>query len=245
MSMRPLFGQFLTSTKMVVATMLVSLLSYCSAPEKKEAMIYGCPANTSMVQDIDLEAILAVSDSNVTEDFGLDDYVTFVDYNDSKIQELADKLTEDCNSKEEEAQALLDYVNGTIEYDWDEVLSLREYVRKPGKTLSDGKGDCEDVSILYASLLKSRGIETGLIVIPGIIPWPKSWLQVENPKVNQGGFGHIAVAVEGDFPGQPYQEVGGKNYYFAETTGNKKNRWIVGVVPSQMKGMYSKLYLVD
>lgn len=42
--------------------------------------------------------------------------------------------------------------------------SIKDYVRHPEQTLKDKGGDCEDLSILYTSLLLNKGIEAGLIM---------------------------------------------------------------------------------
>jgi len=42
-----------------------------------------------------------------------------------------------------------------------------EYVQYPSETLKNKKGDCEDLSVLYVSVLESIGIKTSLLHIPG------------------------------------------------------------------------------
>lgn len=44
-----------------------------------------------------------------------------------------------------------------------------EYVQYPLETLSKRAGDCEDLSVLYATMLESVGIKTELILVPGHI----------------------------------------------------------------------------
>jgi tetratricopeptide (TPR) repeat protein len=44
-----------------------------------------------------------------------------------------------------------------------------DYVRFPLETLSDRAGDCDDLSVLYASLLESVGVSTAFITTPGHI----------------------------------------------------------------------------
>jgi tetratricopeptide (TPR) repeat protein len=44
-----------------------------------------------------------------------------------------------------------------------------DYIQFPAQTLSFGGGDCDDLSILYAALLESVGIETAFITVPGHI----------------------------------------------------------------------------
>ncbi|MCX8194011.1 MAG: hypothetical protein N3G19_01460 [Candidatus Pacearchaeota archaeon] len=42
--------------------------------------------------------------------------------------------------------------------------SLKDYVKHPEQTLEDKGGDCEDLSILYSSLLSAKDIQAGLII---------------------------------------------------------------------------------
>ncbi|MEM4152514.1 MAG: hypothetical protein QXK80_00100 [Candidatus Pacearchaeota archaeon] len=42
--------------------------------------------------------------------------------------------------------------------------SVKDYVKHPDQTLKDKGGDCEDLSILYSSLLIAKGFQAGLIV---------------------------------------------------------------------------------
>jgi tetratricopeptide (TPR) repeat protein len=44
-----------------------------------------------------------------------------------------------------------------------------DYLQFPAQTLETRAGDCDDLSILYASLLESAGIETAFVTIPGHI----------------------------------------------------------------------------
>lgn len=53
----------------------------------------------------------------------------------------------------------VDYVN--------DVNGVGEYVQFPYETLKNKNGDCEDLAILYASLLESIGVESVLLKLPG------------------------------------------------------------------------------
>lgn len=44
-----------------------------------------------------------------------------------------------------------------------------DYIEFPRRTLEDGAGDCDDLSILYASLLEAIGIGTAFVTVPGHI----------------------------------------------------------------------------
>jgi len=49
----------------------------------------------------------------------------------------------------------------------DDVPTIGDYVQLPMETLKKKNGDCEDLAILYSSLLESIGIKTAILVVPG------------------------------------------------------------------------------
>ena len=53
----------------------------------------------------------------------------------------------------------IDYVN--------DVPNVGDYVQLPYETLKRRNGDCEDLAVLYASLIESIGMESRIILIPG------------------------------------------------------------------------------
>ncbi|SFM29754.1 hypothetical protein [Methanolobus profundi] len=84
-----------------------------------------------------------------------------------------------------------------------------EYPRFPFETLYHGGGDCEDSSILLASLLYDMGYGVALIELPG----------------------HMAVGVKGNSALEgSYYEYSGIRYYYLETTNSG---WDVGVIPDE------------
>lgn len=111
----------------------------------------------------------------------------------------------------EKVEFLIDFVQ-SLPYVPDDVSSGRdEYPKYVIETLVEAGGDCEDSSILLASLLRSAsfGYGTVLLLLPG----------------------HMAVGVKGadDLPGS-YYEYGGSRYYYVETTGEG---WNVGEIPAE------------
>lgn len=84
-----------------------------------------------------------------------------------------------------------------------------EYPRFPFETLYHGGGDCEDSSILLASLLYDMGYGVALLELPG----------------------HMAVGVEGDdnLSGS-YYDYNGAKYFYLETSNSG---WDVGVIPDE------------
>jgi hypothetical protein len=94
--------------------------------------------------------------------------------------------------------------------------SYDEYPRYPIETLVDNGGDCEDTSILMASLLQMMGHDVALIELPG----------------------HMAVGISGKFSGF-YYEFEGKKYFYIETTGRG---WRIGEMPPEFTGLKANLY---
>jgi len=82
---------------------------------------------------------------------------------------------------------------------------IGDYPNFPLETLVDGEGDCEDTSILLASLLESMGYRVSLLLLPG----------------------HMAVGLAVDTTGAHWDEEG-VAYYYLETTANG---WEAGQVP--------------
>jgi len=98
------------------------------------------------------------------------------------------------------------------------------YARYPIETLVANGGDCEDTAILTASLIRSLGYGTVLIVFPGT---------PESP-------GHCAVGVKGDkgIFGSYYTYDDNK-YYYIETTSSG---WEIGEIPEDYKDVSAKIY---
>lgn len=90
-------------------------------------------------------------------------------------------------------------------------IAYDEYQRFPIETLVDGKGDCEDTSILFASLVDSLGMVSSLLISPT----------------------HCAVGISGGDLGDTFFEYGGKKYYYVETT---KSNLQIGQMPDIFKG---------
>ena len=61
------------------------------------------------------------------------------------------------------AKFALAFVQGGITYALDEPGF--EYPLYPLETLVDGKGDCEDTTILYVSLLRAQGISSSIVAV--------------------------------------------------------------------------------
>lgn len=142
----------------------------------------------------------------------------FVTSNEDVIKNLSDNL-ETLSEKEkfnslDKANLILKFVQN-IDYAYDNnTKGCIEYWRFPVETLVDKKGDCEDTSVLYASILDALGYDTVLLYY--------SWEQ--DDKI----IGHIAVGVNlDDAKGSYVIDKNGVKYYYCETT----NKFDVGEMP--------------
>lgn len=107
----------------------------------------------------------------------------------------------------------------SLPYTVDSVTSpYDEYPRYPAETLVDNGGDCEDTSILLASILDRMGYKVVLL----------------NP------LNHMAVGVKisGNISGSSW-EYKGDNYYYIETTGLN---WRIGQLPDRYKDAAATIY---
>ena len=102
-----------------------------------------------------------------------------------------------------------------------ETTSYDEYLRYPIETLVDNGGDCEDTSILLASILDSIGYSVVLLNLPY----------------------HLAVGVRcgEDMPGR-YSPYNGSNYYYLETTNPG---WKIGEIPQNYGFVSAYIYSIE
>lgn len=94
-----------------------------------------------------------------------------------------------------------------------------QYARYPLETLVEQKGDCEDTSILLASILKEMNQGAVLVMLPG------------EP-------GHMAVGIKGDNLPGTYYDYQGEKYYYVETTGIG---WSIGQIPDEYKNRKAQI----
>jgi hypothetical protein len=87
------------------------------------------------------------------------------------VRSFSSSETKGINSNENKAKAIFDALGEYgVRYVSDPNDPLGEgidYVQFPDETLEIKAGDCDDLAVLYASLLESIGIETELIYVPG------------------------------------------------------------------------------
>ncbi len=158
---------------------------------------------------------------------GISGYGFLVTTHDSYIQSLTDKLTqisdENGFSEYEKVSFTLAFVQ-SLPYTSDDVTTgWDEYPRFPIETLVDNGGDCEDTSILFATIIKQMGY--GVVFI--------------NPE------GHYAVGVLGEDTIEGYYwtyPTGSDNrYYYCETTGDG---FEIGELPDDYVGEKAYIYAI-
>lgn len=98
-----------------------------------------------------------------------------------------------------------------------------EYPRYPAETLFDRGGDCEDTSILAATLLTAMGYNVVLLVFE---EEQHMAIGVDIPNANALGY---------------YWEYQGEKYFYLETTGEG---WQIGDCPSEYRKALAHMYSV-
>ena len=95
---------------------------------------------------------------------------------DSEIKTVADKIAViacDSNQKKCQARAMFGFVQQNFEYVSDP--NRFEYMKTAKESLVNGGGDCDDASILLATLLESVGISTRFVFVPGHV-YVEAWI---------------------------------------------------------------------
>lgn len=107
----------------------------------------------------------------------------------------------------------------SLPYALDSVTSPHdEYPRYPIETLVDEGGDCEDTSILLASLIHSMGYGVVLVEFPN----------------------HCGIGIKGgENVYGTYYEYGGSKYFYLETIGEN---WGIGELPDEYQGVSAQIY---
>ena len=154
---------------------------------------------------------------------GLAGYGFLTTTNDYYLKQVAKKLQEAASQKDYDSYDEVSFVLAFIQslpYTSDSVTSgYDEYPRFPLETLVDNGGDCEDTSILFATLTLIMGYGTVYLNPPD----------------------HYAVGVLGDdLPGS-YYTYNDKTYYYCETTGDG---WKIGEIPPEFKDEEAYIYAI-
>ena len=190
--------------------------------ERKSFLVDGISSNLyqwafkgkeySLTWDVDVSTYESYTQSDVNRSpQTTNSRLSFINYNSASVQTVAGKLTDLSAGMTDQARAdfVLKFVQLCTEYELDSVYSGKtEYWKYPIETLFEGKGDCEDTSILYCALMKAMGYDVALLVYEG----------------KEYSKGHAAASIALDScPGGTYYEKNGLHYYYCETTSDTKN----------------------
>jgi len=149
----------------------------------------------------------------------------YVTSNDPVIVEIGEKLTSLATGQDYDYYTTVNFVLRfvqSLEYTYDNATTpSNEYWRYAVETLVDETGDCEDTSVLFASLMEAMGYDAVLIDLPG----------------------HIAVGILGSegYSGT-YYIYNGQRYYYCETTGDG---WTMGQIPHSFQGVTATIIQVS
>src|SRR3989344_3261158 len=144
----------------------------------------------------------------------------YIHANEPYIQKLITFLRERATSK---GTSLMDEIITFVhelDYVYDTTLGFNEYPKYPVETLVEHTGDCEDTSILMASLLRGAGYGVVLLNPPG----------------------HMAVGVKCNF-NYGFVTYNGDKYCYVETTSH--HNWKVGEIPEDYKEASFKIYPIS
>lgn len=158
---------------------------------------------------------------------GPDGYGFLTTTNDHYLKGLAQKLNETATSMNygtfDQVSFVLAFVQ-SLTYTSDSVTTnFDEYPRFPIETLVDEGGDCEDTSVLFATLTLALGYGTVYI----------------NPP-NHYAVGILGNGLTGAF--WTYPKDSNNTYYYCETTGSG---FKIGMLPEEFSGSSAYIYDID
>jgi len=158
------------------------------------------------------------------------DYASYMTDDDAYIESLAEELNDIADVEGWSTYELVSFALAfvqSLEYTSDSVTTgYDEYPRYPLETLVDNGGDCEDTSILLASLVQADpiNIDAVLLLLPS-----------DSPE-------HMATGVAGEEGISGYYfPYDGRRYYYCETTGQG---WELGDIPDDYAGVSARIIQV-
>jgi hypothetical protein len=155
----------------------------------------------------------------------LEEYCFLVTTKDPFIMEAANELhafsQREGYGSYDEVSFVLAFVQ-SLPYTSDyETSGYEEYPRFPIETLVDYGGDCEDTSILFATMITLMDYDAVLIKLP------------EHMAVGVWAEGGVNVG---------YYEHDGKKYFYCETTNEG---WKIGQIPSEYESLKATIVSID
>ncbi|WP_164471546.1 hypothetical protein [Halosimplex salinum] len=140
-----------------------------------------------------------------------------------ELASILDSDAEDIGFTEsrEKVDFVIDFVQ-RLPYVTDDVSKgFDDYTKFVVETITEAEGDCEDTSIMLASILQAD-------------PFGYDMILIQPP-------GHMACGIYQEDPEGWYWELDGRKYSFVETTGEG---WGIGDCPEEYQGAEAKLHQV-
>ena len=148
----------------------------------------------------------------------------YVTSSDAVVVDLAQKLLSQAQREGFDDLHTLNFMLAFVQligYSYDNASTGQDdYWRYSVETLWDHTGDCEDLAILYASILEATQHDAVLLLFPG----------------------HMATGVDCSSASGTYFADGSVDYFYCETTSVG---WRVGQVPSEMRGIEAEIIQVS
>ncbi|MFC2078619.1 PKD domain-containing protein [Candidatus Bipolaricaulota bacterium] len=196
-------------------TITVGLPSDSPAPEPSPSDSISCSFRWSYggsIRSLSISVSESLYDYYQAQSRGVwaaDGYARFVldPRDDELMQEVKNALLLD-SSYQTTIENALAFVQKAVDYRLDPPGT--EYPRYPVETLVDGVGDCEDSAILYASIVRTFGHSSGVLLVS---------VDTDEDQVSD----HVAVFVRvadcfiEAHPNRSLWDISGKTYAFAET----------------------------
>ncbi|MDP7494070.1 MAG: transglutaminase-like cysteine peptidase [Candidatus Undinarchaeales archaeon] len=130
---------------------------------------------------------------------------------------LNEALPERTSLKADIGRAMM-YVNRRIAYVSDlDNFGKKDYWQYPRETLASGKGDCEDMALLLASLLIEAGIKGVRVVVGNYEHEPHAWVEVKGRRATfilDSSFGKIYTTPMGSYVPHCYVDMEGSTSAF-------------------------------
>ena len=188
--------------------------------------------NWKLIMNIPVDVYDKYVNSNVdrvpqNQPFSNDAMAAFVTSNEKVIIDYANELKSLADSKKYDATTtanfILRFVQVNVLYILDnESYGYPEYWKFPVETLVDKNGDCEDSSVLYASIMNALGYDVVLLFY----------------KFEDKNSGHLAVGINLQGNHGEYVEDNRKEYYYCETT---TSQFVIGQLPPEIEGKPQKI----
>jgi transglutaminase-like putative cysteine protease len=119
-----------------------------------------------------IDEVSSITEYERIESTDIRDYVFF----DPEVKGVADRIASiacDSNQKKCQARAMFSFVQQNFEYVSDPTSF--EYIKTAKESLVNRVGDCDDSSVLLATLLESIGIPARFIFVPGHV-YVEAWV---------------------------------------------------------------------